>query len=253
VALSGARWSQTRERDIERVELDDGAIRVHVRHQASGERFLVLLPDGELEVRGTTFDVRVEQGATTLVRVDEGVVELRIRGRGLTRLAADEAWNAPTAPPASSAQVPLRPSIRVGAGAPPPAAASTTPRPDDYGSDYGAALALLRDGANDRAASAFHALALAGAGAPQAEDASFLEAVALTRAGRADAAALVAEHYLASFPDSFHHKEAAILVARAASQRGDCGKAREALAPWTTGSLEPSVRAALGPCGGASR
>jgi hypothetical protein len=82
----------------------------------------------------------------------------------------------------------------------------------------------------------------------QAEDASFLEAVALARAGRTDAAALAGEHHLASFPRSFHAKEAAILVARAASQRRDCDKARSVLAPWTSAAASADVAAALGSC-----
>lgn len=75
VASAGARWTQSRADHVERVELDNGALRVHVRHQVPGERFLVVLPDGELEVRGTTFEVFVEGGATTRVHVDEGVVD----------------------------------------------------------------------------------------------------------------------------------------------------------------------------------
>jgi hypothetical protein len=79
------------------------------------------------------------------------------------------------------------------------------------------------------------------------EDASFLEAVALARAGRADAAALAAKHHLASYPSSFHRKDAAVLVARAASGRGDCAKARAVLAPWIA-STDDDVRAALRTC-----
>jgi outer membrane protein assembly factor BamD (BamD/ComL family) len=111
----------------------------------------------------------------------------------------------------------------------------------------------LHEGHAERAASDFHALALSEPGTPQAEDASFLEAVAVARAGRTDAAALAAEHYLASFPDAFHRKEAAILVIRSASQRGDCGKAHAMIAQFRGDSLEPSMRSALGPCEGSSR
>jgi hypothetical protein len=244
-----ARWSQTREQGIERVKLDDGAIRVHVRHQASGERFLVILPDGEIEVRGTTFDVSVERGATTRVYVDEGVVELRIRDRGIVRLAADEAWSA-SPPPRFASQKPSAPLHA--AVAAPSLAVSPTAHEVDHGRDYASAIERLRRGQYDEAASAFHALAQAGP-ATQADDSSFLEAIALARAGRTDAAALVAERHLASFPDSFHQKEASILVARAASQRGDCAKARATMAPWMRASAEPSVRTALGPCEASSR
>jgi hypothetical protein len=239
-----ARWSQTRELGIERVKLDDGAMRVHVRHQASGERFLVILPDGEIEVRGTTFDVSVERGATTRVYVDEGVVELRIRDRAIVRLAANEAWSAPLPPRLVSPKP--SPPLRAAVAAPSPAVPPTT-HEVDHGGDYASAIELLRKGRYDEAASTFHALAQADP-ATLADDSSFLEAIALARAGRTDAAALVAERHLASFPDSFHRKEASILVARAASQRGDCVKARAMMAPWMGASVEPSVRTALGSC-----
>lgn len=250
VASSSARWSQTRERGIERVTLDDGTIRVHVRPQAEGERFLVSLPDGEIEVRGTTFDVVVRHGATARVSVDEGVVHLRIGGRGTTRLAANEVWNAPAPPTPAAARKPtpvLREPVASPALGVPPAAREVA-RDDDYAS----AIELLRNGQYDQAASAFHALGQ-GPPAPQADDSSFLEAIALARAGRTDAAALVAERHLASFPSSFHRKEASILVARAASRRGDCAKARAMMAPWTDDSSELNVHTALGPCEGTPR
>ena len=102
--------------------------------------------------------------------------------------------------------------------------------------------------AGTRPQAAFQAFLLAHPAAPQVEDASFLEAVALARAGRVDAASLAAEQHLASFPGSFHRKEASILVARAASQRGDCARARAVLASWLGPSPDADVRAALGSC-----
>jgi len=249
LAASGALWSQARNGQLEKIRLDDGAIRVHVRSQANGERFLVMLPDGELEVRGTTFDVSVEHGATKHVHVDEGVVELRIRDHGAMLLSANETYDA-AAPAIASvsgdpARVPGRPPAR--------RVPRTTTGPEDDEIAYAAAIELLHQGRSDQAASAFHALALAEPGTPQAEDASFLEAVALAHAGRTDAAALAAEHHLASFPGSFHRKEAAILVARAASQRGDCAKARTMIASWMDGPLDPNMRSALGACETSSR
>jgi len=247
VASSGARWSQAREARMERITLEDGAIRVHVRPQIGDERFLVILPDGEIEVRGTTFDVSVEHGATRHVYVAEGVVDLRLHDRATRRLSADEAYDVdapirPTAPAPREVGRPLRAAT--------PAPTAATPAAVDVGdreaTAYAAAVEMLRQGNCDQSAAAFHAITLAEPGTPRAEDASFLEAVALARAGRVDAAALAAEHHLASFPDSFRRKEAAILVARAASQRGDCDKARAVLAPWRDDS--PGVRGALGSC-----
>ena len=213
--LGDARWTQTREDGVERVALAGGSIRVHVRPQQEGERFLVSLPDGELEVRGTTFDVSVAEGATARVHVDEGVVDLRLAGRDEVHLAAGDTWTAtpsqPVAfkPPAARVQ----PVTSVAA---PVVTAPAAPAPVDEGeSAYAAAVALLRDGRNAEAAAALQAFVIAHPQAPQTEDASYLEAVALARAGRTDAAALAAEQHLSRFPGSFHRREAEALVARA--------------------------------------
>ena len=242
--LAVARWTQARQGGVERVTLDDGAIAVHVRHQQVGERFLVVLPDGEIEVRGTTFDVSVASGATGRVHVDEGFVELRLRGRAVAQLGSGETWT-PPAMLAAVADRPLTPRVAPSVASDRPASPSV---PDEGAAAYAQAVQLLRDGHGDDAAAAFHAFMLAHPAAAQAEDASFLEAVALARAGRTDAAALAAEHHLASFPGSFHRKEAAILVARSASQRGDCARAGAVLGPWLGASLDDDVRAALGSC-----
>jgi hypothetical protein len=238
VPSSVARWSQARAGGVEHVVLDDGVLRLHVRPQVAGERFLVMLPDGELEVRGTTFEVRVERGATTRVHVDEGLVEVRLQGQPSRRLGAGETWSLTSGP----------------ASAPPVRAARPT-RGDlapvaDGAQGYTTAIGLLREGRNDEAAAAFHAFVLSQPGVAQAEDASFLEAVALARMGRGDAAALAAEHHLASFPASFHRREASILVARAAVRRGDCEKARALLATWTGQNQDTDAQATLRPCEG---
>jgi TolA-binding protein len=209
-----------------------------VRRQIVGERFLVALPDGELEVRGTTFDVRVEGDATTWVHVDEGVVEVRLHGRGTRRLGANETWALGVAPASAPS---ARASTSTAAPAPP--AVET-----ESATAYATAMRLLGEGRNDEAASAFHAFAASQPGAPQAEDASFLEAVALARMGRGDAAALAAEHHLARFPASFHKREAAILVARAAVHRGECDKARAVLGPWLAPARDPDAQSTLRPC-----
>jgi hypothetical protein len=213
--LGGARWTQTREAGVERVTLLTGAVRVHVRPQLSGERFLVALPDGEIEVRGTTFDVTVAAGATTRVHVDEGTVELRLGGHEEMRVAAGETWT--VAPPRQIASNAVAARSQPASSVTASAAPTPLPAPVDEGeSAYAAAVALLRDGRNAEAAAAFQAFLIARPQAPQAEDASYLEAVALARAGRADAAALAAAQHLARFPNSFHRREAEALVQGAA-------------------------------------
>jgi TolA-binding protein len=189
------------------------------------------------------------------VHVDEGVVELRLRGYTAATLGPDDTWQEPAEPSATP---------RPGAGsvtnipvvAPPAPARATFPpprvpavaTPDDEEDLYASAMGLLGARKNDEAAAAFHAFVVAHPHATQAEDASFLEAVALARAGRPDAAGLAAERHLTAFPRSFHRKDAAILVARAASQRGDCVAARAAIAPWLDAEKDAEAASALHGC-----
>jgi hypothetical protein len=187
---------------VERVRLEAGSLSIHVRHQQPGERFLVVLPDGDLEVRGTTFDVAVKDDRTTAVHVTEGVVELRLAGLPVRRLEAGGSWPPATAAPAS-----------------PATSARRTPDRDDGAADYANALRALGAGDNEGASAALRAFVVAHPAAPQIEDATFLEAVALARAGRIDAAGNAAEEHLARFPGSFHRKDAMVLVERAARAR----------------------------------
>jgi TolA-binding protein len=246
--IAPARWSQLRNDSLERLALDDGTIRVHVRPQQPGERFLVVLPDGEIEVRGTTFDVRVTRGATTLVHVDEGIVDLRLRGHDSVSLGVGATWSA--APPTEAPQPEPTPAPATQGSRPAMARPAIPASSVDGAQAYADAVRLLQDGRAGDAASALHALVVAHPRSPEAEDASYLEAVALARTGRGDAAALAAEHHLASFPASFHRREAAILIARAAAQRGDCERARAVLTPWTGTGTDPEARTALRPCEG---
>jgi FecR-like protein len=261
VATSAARWRQTRAARVERVILDEGTLHVHVRPQRSGERFLVEVPDGELEVRGTTFDVVVRDRSTTRVHVEEGTVRIRVAGQPAMDVIADETWP----PPPSALRVLPSPERRELAGVSPPrshtaldAGSATAVSPntnggatvvaDDGLSQYSDAMRLLRSRRYEEAAEAFHVFAVGHPLAPQAEDASFLEAVALAHDGRLDAASVIAAHHLANFPQSFHRKEAAILVGTAASERGDCGKARAVLLPWLGSVADAEATRALRAC-----
>ena len=98
----GAVWRQSREGGVERVELEAGSVQVHVRAQTPGERFLVELPDGEIEVRGTTFEVTALDGSTRHIGVNEGTVVLRLRGSGNLSLGPGAHWAAQTARPTIS-------------------------------------------------------------------------------------------------------------------------------------------------------
>ena len=125
----------------ERVELADGAARFEVEPLGANERFLVALPDGELEVHGRRFAVDVALGRTKSVSVTDGTVVVRRRGASDLVLHAGEGWtrtdavtaarvdaealvataepvsvSAPAVPAASSV---VAPRVRAAAGAPP--------------------------------------------------------------------------------------------------------------------------------------
>jgi hypothetical protein len=240
-ARTESRWSRAREPGTERVTLEDGVIRVHVRHLGAGERFLVALPDGELEVRGTTFEVAVQHATTMHVHVDEGVVELRLQGHDVVRLAADANWSRGSSSVASTGL------LAGGASSRPAAPAPTSSAEGAPSSTYAMAIQLLREGRNDEAARAFHDVLTSAPAGPQAEDASFLQAVALARAGQPDAAAAAAEKHLVLFPSSFHRRDAAMLIARAEVRHGRCAQARALLAD-STAAGDKEALSTLSPC-----
>jgi hypothetical protein len=171
-------------------------------------------------------------------------VELGPEQRGSAPVAGSSTAATPRSPRRS-----VSPSGAATARRTPPASGGD--EDDDLGA-YASAIALLQAEKYEDAARAFRAFVAAHPHASQTEDASFLEAAALARGGRSDAAALVAEDHLTRFPRSFHHKEAAILVARAARDRGDCAKARAVLAPWLGESIDREAAATLQRCGGDS-
>jgi hypothetical protein len=252
IPAEGAVWSRTRAGQTERVALQGGIIIVEVRKQSPGERFLVALPDGEIEVRGTRFEVEVADGRTRSVRVLEGVVALRLVADEERVLRAPASWSLPPAPVVTPPVVVVTPSslpdvreTRSAPATPPPTAAAAPPTASSQTSaEYEAAMAEYRAHRYAEAARLFGAFATAHPNAPEAEDAAFLESNALAHDGRADAAAHLAERFLAAHPKSFHARDAAILIARAARDRNDCERARAALASWSG----PEVEAALGRC-----
>ena len=234
----GAIWTARTEAATERVTLRDGILTLQVRHRELGERFIVDLPDGEIEVRGTRFMVEVVGDVTRSVRVFEGLVALRRRGAGEVLIATGENWLridakievAPTVAKnaVTTAEAPRRRlsprKARVLPSAPKAAIADT--------SNYEAAVELFAAQDYEEAARALHAYALVHADRPEAEDAEFLEASALAHAGRFDAAAVVAERFLDRYPHSLHAADAATLAVRAARDRDDCVRARVLALRW---------------------
>jgi hypothetical protein len=78
------------------LRLSMGTVAIHVAKLQVGERFVIVTPDIEVEVRGTRFQVEVHEekdgcGRLTRVRVEEGVVAVRTGGME-SRIPAGAQW-----------------------------------------------------------------------------------------------------------------------------------------------------------------
>jgi hypothetical protein len=92
--IENALFESKREGGTVRSSLTRGVAAFHVEPLGPGQRFLVALPDGEVEVHGTLFVVRIDGGRTQSVEVSEGTVELRLQGRAKMLLSDGQRWPA---------------------------------------------------------------------------------------------------------------------------------------------------------------
>ncbi|MEZ4221972.1 MAG: tetratricopeptide repeat protein [Polyangiaceae bacterium] len=249
------------------VHLKDGSLLTVVEKLEPGQRMRVVTEDAEVEVRGTSFDVTAEHDRLTRVWVLHGIVEVRVRGRAPIRLGQGERWsleaetaaNAGVAATASvaakNADAPALASpgpagvssgaagaARTSAGASPPATAiAATPAPHASEATGPAAPAnsddpaeaAFRKGwsalkAGDSAAAA-RAFAAAGSdkGSSVQEDASFWQAVALSRSEQKSAAIAAFRKFLTDYPSSPRRGEASALLGQLLLQSGETAAARE--------------------------
>lgn len=101
LTLAAASELQLLRADAERwLRLTAGGVGVHVAKLTAGQRFVIVTPDAEVEVRGTRFQVDLVppaagcgRGTVTRVRVTEGVVEVR-GPEGDVRVPAGAHWPA---------------------------------------------------------------------------------------------------------------------------------------------------------------
>jgi len=235
-----AAWTQVRTAGVERVTLRDGTVTLSVRKQTARERFLVIVPDGEIEVRGTTFEVSVADGKTARVHVDDGVVVVRVGGESV--LVAGESWPRDTVrAPSSLAVLAPSPSVASTGGAAdwsPPATfaaperlASAAPAAVVPSVPSGPPLAAIRArGAPPVAVAAAKALpARPGVdiatttAADDRELAAYEQAVAAYRGGRFEAAADLLHAFALEHPSSSLLDDASFLEASslAGAGRGD--------------------------------
>lgn len=240
-ASPGASWQTLEQGAALRLKLGSGMFLVEVDKLTAVQRFVLELPDGELEVVGTRFGVRVEPQRTRRVEVTEGRVALRLRETLPISLGAGETWTAepetpPLAPaeppaeppaeaastltPAPSAAAPSGPSVRKSPAkaratalpetqpAPePPAAegAATAGRHDD---DFARAMAAFGAGDYGQAERLFLDFERHHPKDARHEDSTFLRAVARARRGDAEGARATARQYLERYPHGLRAPEA---------------------------------------------
>jgi FecR protein len=246
--VQDAAWRSEAAGPDARPVLSNGKATVHVHPLKPGQRFLLQVPDGEIEVHGTRFVVEIVHDRTSSVEVTEGVVALRLVGDSERLLRAGERWVAnPTAPVALAPvalapAAPPRPSdpptdppnplvstrsadppaTPMAPAAMPPRAVSTpvslpvsspaSPARGSQGAEFATAMKAFSSGSYSDADARFTAFAAAYPGDPRSEDASFLRAVSRSRMGDPAGAAAGAKAYLAAYPNGLRRQEALLMA-----------------------------------------
>jgi hypothetical protein len=205
-----ARWSRVDDGAMTTVRLEDGDARFHVEHAGPARRLVVLVPDGELEDVGTTFFVRVRDGHTLEVRVDEGRVAFRHGSDPSVLLTAGQRWTAhdPVAvgspPPIKAPEMPVDvPRPTASSPARTPTSVSRHPAEPPIERELRDAVAALDGGDPGRAAAKLREIIARYPDDARAEDAAYLLVIALQRASDGEGARAAARDYLRRFPDGF--------------------------------------------------
>lgn len=216
--VQDADWRTEQDGPITRVVFRHGTASIHVDPLKPGQRFLMSLPDGELEVHGTRFTVHVDALATEDVEVTEGIVALRIQGQPERRLGRGDRWARAPLAPANNAVVATAPAASSGAqwpaegpssSAQPRSAASNAAAPSASGtSEFAVAMKAFSSGSYAEADDRLGTFIARHPSDPRSEDAAFLRAVSRARMGDQEGAALRAKVYLRRYPNGLRRNEA---------------------------------------------
>ncbi len=225
----GAHFVRLGSQPDEIIRLIDGKVSVQVSPLLKGERFRVVTADGEVEVKGTAFDVSSAADRMLEVYVLHGLVEVRLRHGGSHWLRAGQRWEVPA--PAAAAAPPSRRDEKKE----PRSSADKRVEPAKVASDVAASeaertfsegFAALREGKPMEAAVAFERSLRADSQASIAEDAAFWHAVALMRAGRTSGAAQAFAMFLNQHRASPRNGQASALLGSLLLEDGDLEGAR---------------------------
>jgi TolA-binding protein len=238
-ATPESRWSQTSEPSVQLIALEQGVLWTKITHKRPHPPVVFRVPDGQIEDIGTTFTVSVRGGQTQRVAVEEGTVVVHLRGVNEMRMSSGEVWErsetgasgqarAGSVGPQTTAIEPSpneQPAPQV--EAPNTSASVAAPQEDPSSKPRGRATSkpgrrnptaeesrLLKKGTAalhaGRFSEAVHLFERFEADFPysgRAEDAAYLHALSLVRAGRSEEAFAAAKDYLARFPAGFRRTE----------------------------------------------
>ncbi len=241
-AIGNARFVRAQPPPDEIVRLDDGRIELDVIPLAPGERFRVVTGNGEVEVRGTSFEVLAADRGLRSVSVSRGRVEVRAGG-GLAVLVAGDRWEqaAPpqatppqatppqVAPPAPApAAVEAAPARRIPASRPRATAPAIERASAAESALFDRAWSSLRAGNAGDAAATFSELERRARGHAIEEDALYWRAVSTARTKDSASAGLLFRDFLRRFPLSSRRGEATVALGWILLDAGNVSEARQA-------------------------
>jgi TolA-binding protein len=220
-AIGSARFTRVQAPPDDVVRLDHGVITLEVARLLAGERFRVRTDDGEVEVRGTRFQVSAFEGKLTAVSVFSGRVEVRAPGGNHVVLEPGDEWVREAADVAGphAKTVAVRHHAAVDSSPPPAKAVRAS---------FDQGWSLLREGDAKGAAQLFAELERTVGQGDMAEDALYWRAVATAKAGDRAEAALLFERFLGRFPISSRAGKAAVALGWLYIESGRSADARRA-------------------------
>lgn len=209
---AGAEWRTEEHGSTVRQRVVRGRVSFHVEKLDARQRFLLGLPDGELEVKGTRFVVDVGEAGTSEVSCSEGRVVLRLADHPEIVLSAGESWRKADVAvtieaetPRASATTPSSAPVVSKKASPPKRVEIDAPSP---GADFVEAMSAFSEGDLGRAERLFLAFEKRHANDARVEDAAFLRALARARRGDRDGARELAREYLQRYPKGLRKIEA---------------------------------------------
>jgi hypothetical protein len=229
-------WHLDREGAQTELRLNDGVVALHVDKLVPTQRFVLLLPDGELEVRGTRFFAEVREGRTARVDVTEGTVVVRLAAEAPRTLTAGQGWHrdgpggresaaesgtsaplvpspVPEAPPRAAPERSRAPNAARSTPASAPKTADNSVSPS-AGMCFARAMAAFDAGSYDRAEELFADFERRFPTDSRIEDADFLRVVIRMRGGDSSGAEQRAHAYLARHPKGLRHGEVEAFLRR---------------------------------------